>query len=1194
MYLSKLEIHGFKSFAQKISLKFSDGLTAIVGPNGSGKTNIVDALRWVLGEQKSSVLRSDGMEQVIFNGTRTRKPLGMSEVSLTIENNRQILPTEYSQVVISRRLFRDGESTYLLNRTPCRLRDIVDLFTDTGMGADAYSVIELKMIEQILSDRSDERRHLFEEAAGIVKYKQRRKETLRKLSSTQSDLERVHDIIREVQKSVGSLSRQAEKAKTYSEVSTNLKQEELTLFRYEYSETLHHVNQISESLNVVRAERNQFNTEVERCSADYQVLEEANTVAERDLQRVLEHERSENAVYSSAQQELAVLRERLTSLQRDTSRIRQEKVSLQEQVHRITQEISDTERFALELSIQKQESGVALDEQRLRRDDQWKIVQDMRESTRKAAEPIQALESRIHFLASGRDRVRGQVNSSHEQSKNIAEQISQADRQKAEISARMQQTQQSLSESESAVRDVEQQLKDSRQRVDDLTHLIDDAQTQLSVLRETSSHRQASLEFLQGLTEQSESAKFLLGATEWNVADKKLLSDCLNVDQKLSVAIESALSNAAGYFVVNNLEEAAAARETLRAKDKGKASFICRNAVPQLNAPAALSPAEGLIGWASEIVECDEVIRHAIRHILGRTVIVQNLEAALRVVDPSIDAAVTLDGEIATYSGIVRAGSVSKLEGVRLGKQHRMEQLSTELSTMREQITEFEGKLKQWRSERASIDVHAISDRLRQREAAKASLTQSLNELSVRSEALDNRLEQLNIRIRDLSNENADFLREDENITRETEELRSKKEQAQAEYNILMEQFREAEQHLSDNEAALRSAELASVRINTELSGSETTISRSKEQYESLQRRLTSIDADIITTDEALAACAVDFEAKEKECSVLDEKYRTARAERVAIESQTQQTRESVHHKNEELKTLRAELEDRTKRLHELEVSAGTYQARVEEFIRRAAEEFQIELDQTAPMPLEQETLEETRQRVQQLRGKLGSMGAVNFLALEEHGREADRLHQLKAQYDDLIEAEKNLNDTIREINSTAKRLFQEVFDKVRVHFKELFAILFNNDGDADLEIVGDDVLEAQINIMAKPKGKRPHSIEMLSGGEKTLTAIALLFAIYLVKPSPFCILDEVDAPLDDANIDRYLNLIRNFSKNTQFLMITHNKRTMEAADTLYGVTMEEAGVSKIVSVKLREGREESMKLDAAGDADTVTEQELV
>ncbi len=1190
MYLSKLEIHGFKSFAQKISLKFSDGLTAIVGPNGSGKTNIVDALRWVLGEQKSSVLRSDGMEQVIFNGTRTRKPLGMAEVSLTIENNKHILPTEYTQVVISRRLFRDGESTYLLNRTPCRLRDIIDLFTDTGMGADAYSVIELKMIEQILSDRSDERRHLFEEAAGIVKYKQRRKETLRKLSNTQNDLERVNDIIREVQKAVGSLSRQAEKAQTYSEVSANLKNEELALFRFEYSETLHHLNEISELTNAIRGERNELSASYDVCNQEYLQLEQAHNAVEKDLQRVLEQERAESAIVATARQELAVLRERMTSLQRDAGRIRQEKVSVQEQVRNLANDIASTEQRLNDLHRQKLEGQSELEKATQLRNEQLTQVQELREKVRLAAEPIQQLESRLHFLASGRERVRGQVNTSHEHRRQIAEQLQQSEMQRAEIHQRMEHTRQQLDAAQAAVQAAEDRLNQARRRSDELAAAIEELQGTLSTLREQYSHRQASLEFLQGLSEQSDSVNYLLGAEQWVASEKKLLSDCLSVDDNLRVAVESALGNAASYFVVPTLSEAVAARQALRNEDKGKASFICREAIPQSAAPAPLSPRDGVIGWASELVQCDDQLRFALRHILGKTLIVRDLDAALQYVDPTVDVAVTLDGEVATYSGIVRAGSVSKLEGVRLGKQHRIEQLHSECQQMRDAILESETHLQSLKAERGTIDVHAIADELRLREAAKASHEQSLNELHVRAESVDHRLEQLNDRMSDLSNENADFIREDENILRESEELRQKKAHAQAELDVIMNELHASEQNLIERENALRQTELAEVRVNTELQGSENSIHRLREQHSNLEQRFEGIDIDIQKTDEGLAECSVEFEVKDRETQELEEKFRVARAERVTIESQTQLSREALQVKADELKQLRTKLEDQTAKMHELEVNSSQYQVRVDEFIRRAAEEFEIELDGTAPMDLEQMPLEETRQRVHQLRSKLASMGAVNFLALEEHAREAERLKQLKEQYDDLIEAEKNLNDTIREINTTAKRLFQEVFDKVRGHFKELFAILFNNDGEADLQIVGDDLLEAQIEIMAKPKGKRPHSIEMLSGGEKTLTAIALLFAIYLVKPSPFCILDEVDAPLDDANIDRYLNLIRNFSKNTQFLMITHNKRTMEAADTLYGVTMEEVGVSKIVSVKLREGRELPLKTES----DNVTEQELV
>lgn len=1187
MYLSKLEIHGFKSFAQKISLRFSDGITAIVGPNGSGKTNIVDALRWVLGEQKSSVLRSDGMEQVIFNGTRTRKPLGMSEVSLTIENNKQILPTEYSQVVISRRLFRDGESNYLLNRTPCRLRDIVDLFTDTGMGADAYSVIELKMIEQILSDRSDERRHLFEEAAGIVKYKQRRKETLRKLASTQNDLERVQDIIREVQKAVGSLSRQAEKAQSYTEVSSALKREEELLFRYEYTDAHQRLQDIESLLGTAHSERNIVNEKFIVCTRETSDLEASNALVEQDLQRVLEHERSESMTLAGAQQVLAVLKERRTALERDASRIRQEKVSLHDQMERLTADIAATKDKTTELRSAKDVMDEAVAEKRSAREVQSHRVSEVREKARLSAEPIHSLESRLQFLASGRDRVRGQVRNSSEQSRQIAEQLQGLDAQRTQYQDRLATAETQLHEAQQNVRSTEERLTSARHRIEELAHSIEESQMSLSSLRENFSHRQASLEFLQGLSEPNESSSFLIESAEWNVREKKLLSDCITVDTYLGVAVESALGNAVGYFVVDTMDDAVAARATLRAKEKGKATFVCRASVPAASSPTNLPSNEGVIGWASELMMCDETIRHAARHILGRTAVVRDLETALAVIS-SVDCAVTLDGEIAFSSGVVRTGSVGKAEGVRIGRQQRITQLQDELVTVRTKIDETEQRLQHLKTERGQINVHALSDELRVRESTKSAHEQAINELSVRLENLQVRSEQSHARLQDLNNENAVFVREDENIVRELEELREKKTEAEVLYESVRKELSEAEQQLTERDAELRNAELAAVRITTEITAGESSMERMHAQQTSLSHRYESIDTDIAATDTALNACIAECDAQEGVCAELDEKFRQARAERVTVEKQTLLSREALHAKNEELQSLRAGLDAITARIHELDISASQSKTRLEEYERRVAEEPEAAFDLTTQIPLEASSIDEIRSRVHALRQKLSSMGAVNFLALEEHGREAERLMQLKSQYDDLQEAEKNLNDTIREINSTAKRLFEDVFDKVRTHFKELFSILFNNDGEADLQISGDDVLEAQIDIIAKPKGKRPHSIEMLSGGEKTLTAIALLFAIYLVKPSPFCILDEVDAPLDDANIDRYLNLIRNFSKNTQFLMITHNKRTMEAADTLYGVTMEEAGVSKIVSVKLRDGKEQRLPLE--DQTDDVTE----
>lgn len=1174
MYLSKLDIHGFKSFAQKTSLRFTDGLTGIVGPNGSGKTNIVDALRWVIGEQKSSVLRSDGMEQVIFNGTRTRKPLGMAEVSLTIENNKHILPTEFTQVILTRRLFRDGESQYLINKVPCRLRDITDLFMDTGMGAGAYSVIELKMIEQILSERSDDRRHLFEEAAGVVKYKQRRKETLRRLASTQIDLERVQDIVREVTKNVNSLARQAEKAKSHAELSSQISEYEVQLYVAEYRELRRVLQSFDDDFAFSSEQKSTY--EKELASLTEQIAEKKVEFdqCEEILSDALQKERDTGSVLVQAQQELAVLRERTVAVQQSLEKSRQDKVDAERQITQLKREIVETEKTIQE-SISKQDvqdNELVIAKQN--RDQAGLTVQTKRDESRNAGEPLLAIESRMRFLVDGRDRIRRTADNLKNQTSSLSKQTEQYQSQLQLNTTSIADAQQKINTARSEVAQREEALHKARSRNEELQHEIEKHQQAISSMREELSHKRASLEFLQSLSESSDSVAFLLASTSWNPSKKITLSDCITTDERFSIAVESALGVAGTYFVVDTRQDAVSARNELKSKDKGKAGFLIREIIPGAQQPMTLSAGNGVYGWVSELVSTDETLRSALRLILGRTALVETLESGQALLDSGIaERVVTIDGETLFANGVFRGGSVSKTDGLRVGKQQRITLLKEGIAELQQTINDTDKQLSLLRTERGSINLSKMTDELRRAEQSAVSLERNIAEMMYRSQTLETNIQQLAERIKTLSVDSTELIREDEQIALELEQLKSQKVITQQSLNGVLDELRQAESNLQQAESVLRQHELSLVRIHADLDAYHTSIKRALEQQHHLEQRLTSISTNLSQSQTSLVDNEKFLNEQQEKVSILETEHKTARSARMTTEAQTQNIREEYGSLNEKIKNERAKFDKSTLAVHELELKRSQVQTRLDDLLTRALETHSITVEtlQTAEEPLL--LFEEIRTKVQGLKLRLGSLGNVNFLAMEEHTQEQTRLETLSSQYNDLVTAEKNLQDTITEINTTAKQKFSDVFNSVRGHFKELFSLLFNNDGEADIQMMGDDPLEAHIDIIAKPKGKRPHSIEMLSGGEKTLTAIALLFAIYLVKPSPFCILDEVDAPLDDANIDRYLQLIRKFSENTQFLMITHNKKTMEAADTLYGITMEEAGVSKMVSVQLNDGK---------------------
>ncbi len=1176
MYLSRLEMVGFKSFAHKIDLSFNDGVTAIVGPNGCGKTNIVDAIRWVLGEQKTSMLRADSMDQVIFNGSKARKPLGMAEVSLTIENNKQILPTEYAQVVITRRLFRSGESQYLLNKTQCRLRDIVDLFMDTGMGADAYSVIELKMIETILSDKADERRHLFEEAAGVTKYKARRKEAARKLDAAQRDISRVQDIVREVEKTVNSLARQAQKARRHQELTTELKQLEQVLFAFEYAEEWTALKQLEARIADVRMRKEAAEADMAARETAVTTAESAHGEAEQQLRVAQEAENGVRSTLSEERQRVSVVQERITAATRTLERLEREHSestehqvstegtlrSVRERLEQLRQELvsaHDTvERFRTTL----QASEEAVREAR-------GVVADRRTAVAAARQVLNDHRSqadRLRVQGEGLVRRLADVDAQqHRLTERRAEVTAQIDRESLDMPS----LDATLQQAESALHDAEarqQLLRSEQERL----------QGTMDTLRESAAHTGASLEFLVGLVDTTESSKFLMSTKEWTPSGEKLtLAEVLNTSDELRIAIEAALGTAARYFVVASRSEADEAIGALSRHNVGKATFLCRDTIPQIPEPPSIENTNGVLGWASELVDTDATLRGAVRGILGRTVIVEDMASAWSAVGrPNVDVAVTLAGEIVHRAGAVRGGSVSKTEGVRVGRRERIEQLRAQLEDLKSQMAETDQALGRIKAELSTIDLRVLGEAVRRAAVAR-------NERQQRIDALRGRLD-------DLDGQGASLTSESEALRNELAEIETHhaERSAAAEQHSL--QVAEAEQAVAGAEtalhdvearaaadtAALREAEILMVRTDGEvqtlesdeqrLTNESSTIDQRRDQRErersELSVRLTELHQELSTASAAVERITAELSQ--------------AVAVREAQELTVRECSAATHEALESVRKGRRELEAVAEELHEVDLKLSTSRMRLENLVVKATEELELDVPEEPQTPESERPREELRSEAQEIRRKLTGMGNVNFLALEEHERENERFEFLTKQLADLVESERTLKETIAEINRTAREKFTTTFEAIRGNFTELFKVLFSEDDEADLQMIeteDHDPLECKIEIIAKPRGKRPHSIEMLSGGEKTLTAIALLFAIYLVKPSPFCILDEVDAPLDDANIDRYLKIIRKFSANTQFLMITHNKKTMEAADTLYGVTMEEPAVSKVVSVQLSE-----------------------
>lgn len=1193
MYLSQIEVVGFKSFAVKTQVKFTPGMTAIVGPNGCGKTNVVDALRWVLGEQKASTLRSDKMQDVIFNGTKNRRPLGLAEVSLTVQNNRGVLPTEYSEVKMTRRLFRSGESQYLLNGTECRLRDITDLFMDTGMGADAYSVIELKMIETILSNRTDERRKLFEEAAGVTKYKSRRRETERKLETIQSDLSRINDIVVEVQKVVRSLSRQAAKAKLAAEIGGKLRQVERVTLQHEYAQLLRLALPLEESIRTERANKERYDQELQDAEAVMANLEAQQNDVQSRLQAAesafVEVQRRQMA----ASQERAVANERLIALERSRERALKESAELQAAVQQAEVRLAET-RAALDSSEHDLENAEnTYNSLKAITDEINAGAQSARVNARTANDAVMNLLNQINAVRANSERTIASMNALKQRTSETERAMQQ---QQEKLMMAQRDYEASLAqgtEHDIRVRNAEDELHAAQEALEALQAELSAAEREAATIQAELSRKSASLEFLQGLVNAADTVQFLMKTDTWQPTRRITLAEAVSADERFRVALESALGEAAGYFVVDTAEEAAAAISALKAANKGKATFICLDRVPPRPAPVLLPEQEQFGGYLSEIVNTNadalrsEALRNVLRHTLGNTLSVETADSARQAIERGLcDAAVALDGEIIRTNGSVKGGGTNPTEGATIGRREQIETLTQEISVLQARLSALRATMTEKTALRKEINPNRCADTLRQAEAAKSKHEQALGQLRFQMESLEESLEQKSADIERFASE-----------MRALEEAQTLDGANGNELEELVQQKHSAEEHLREMQNALAAIEEELAARADESRAAEMRLVEARGDQRSLTSAVERLETEIASLEERSHKREREAQEAQSEHDTLEQSFATMEnalatvqaeasgleAIRDAVALEQAEIRKHIQRESEDTRSVRREAEAVTTRLHKAELDFTNLQNRVEALRGRALEEFTLDLTQfTQPETLEESAINDNatmfedqkfdlarlKNEAKSLKEQIKSIGTVNPLAAEEYDRENARLEFLEAQFKDLQESEHTLKQTIQEINHTAQKQFYDVFERIRTNFIHIFKTLFNEGDEADLQIEEGDPLEAPIKIIAKPRGKRPASIEMLSGGEKTLTAIALLFAIYLVKPSPFCILDEVDAPLDDANIGRYVRLIRTFSETTQFIMITHNKLTMEAADTLYGVTMQEEGVSKLVSVQ--------------------------
>ncbi len=1233
MFLKSLQLVGFKSFVNKTHLEFHEGITSVVGPNGCGKSNILDAIRWCLGEQSAKALRGGEMADVIFSGTDSRAAVGMAEVSLTFGGCAEHLGTEWNEVCVTRRIFRDGKGEYLLNKTPCRLRDIHELFMDTGIGRSSYSIMEQGKIDLILSSRPEDRRAVFEEAAGITKFKAQKKEALRKLEYTEANLLRVNDIMREVKRQIGSLQRQAGKARRYQALSSDLRVMELNFVRRHHDQLSATREELQEKLGKLEARWHDTAAsleEGERAVAGHRTrLEELEHQVESSrlsMQSLRDRMVQAQSRASHNEETCAQLLETIARCESETAAARERQQVQREEMGRTDEQVARVSAELAERSAALDALQARLRESAGRRELSQQSLEALRAEISKAENESLRLQGELAGLEARREAAQARLESLEAEGRQLFDQQSSARRRLEETAAQVHAGAEALHAAEAAQDKAEAALEQGelqRQRVEE----------EISAARHTVAQIQSRLEVLEQLNLEGEGAapgaqavlRGLDRPDHFKPAVRGMLGSLLQVEPGFLPAIEAALGERGDTIVLNDKATAREILESLYEHKLGRASLVSPNGdhfADQGPAP------EGSLGWAADRVHCDsDDLRRLVRGILHGVAVATNLDhaAELRGRYPATGFA-TQHGELIDAAGIITGGRAG--EGVTSALQRRDEiaSLNTRLAGVQQELARHEearlAVLSGREGQKAALEVARVELRQRQNELAGLRANQGLLEKEVQEaesrtaslgrekdrtnsdlDAAKQRAGELGERIAGCKRAADEAAEKSAALMEQARREAGEEETASAQFNELRVQLaaaRQLEESLHARRAPMisRIEELEETirQREQEKNAAEERIRAIREQTEALGKEAADLQSELDGRQQDLEALQKERSALQAEVHAADENLRRMRREHG--EMQDQKSRIEVQ--AAELRLKAENLQDDIRRRHHVElaeVQLDTYalHCAVRDHRKRrkapngngstaeTGENVEAQADEEATQP-SAETAEVSAEAappvdaqldwaeieifVAELRDKLDSMGPVNIDAIQEFDDLLDRQKFLDQQFTDLTNSKEELLEVIRKINATTTTLFAETFTKIRDNFRGTFRELFGG-GKADLALMNDgDPLESGIEITAKPPGKQLQSVSLLSGGERTMTAVALLFAIYMVKPSPFCILDEMDAPLDESNINRFLAMLDRFVQQSQFLVITHNKRTISRADVLYGVTMEEQGVSKLVGVR--------------------------
>ncbi len=1181
MYLKSIEIQGFKSFANKIVFEFHNGITGIVGPNGSGKSNVADAVRWVLGEQRVKQLRGASMQDVIFSGTELRKPQGFAYVAITLDNGDHKLAIEYDEVTVSRRLYRSGESEYRINGSPCRLKDINELFYDTGIGKEGYSIIGQGQIDKILSGKPEERRELFDEAAGIVKFKRRKAIAQKKLEDERQSLVRVNDILSELEKQVGPLEKQSQAAREYLRLKENLKHLDANLFLAETSSLKGQIESVSKNEAIVSQDLERVQKEAETIRSEYDTLDAALTVLDEKVTAGRSAQAQEILKRGNLEGQINVLKEQINTERMNAEHIRHRMESIKAEIAQREGEISgyETEKEALSVQVSKvlerqKEAELSLMEEDILIGDTEGALEQLKQSV------IDTLNEKAS------------VNAKDQRYEAMLEQVNMR---KAEVSQKL-----LKSKSDESVQD--EQIAEKQTELDEITEKIQAVllkETELEEQVQTASaegkrlnrllseHQQTyhrtntKLESLRNLAERYEgygqSIRRVMEVKDRVRGIHGVVADLITAEKKYEVAIETALGGSIQNIVTDSEETAKTLIEYLKKNKFGRATFLPLTSIGNrstFNQDRALTE-KGVLGLANQLVKADKQYEGLLKYLLGRVVVVDTIDNAIalsRKYQYSLRI-VTLEGELLNAGGSMTGGAFKNTSNL-LGRKREIEELEHSCKTVLEEIDKanenlvfqeellkgLNEELEENRKNKQSLylDQNTIRLGIRQLEAKKTEIAESASDMVTEHRQLEEQVREItSSRMR---------------LMEETSRLEAQGEKNQEEIQNLsgvLETYRQKREILAKDLSA----------VQMETAGLQQKDNFLKENIRRVQEEIRKVKEELSGLTEGSGESGLVIQGKEEEIARIEKEMKdgeqlleTLKEEILSLSQEKEETarrQKGFFDKREELSRQVSgldkdlfRLQGQKEKLEERMESCAAYMWNEYELTYTTAEELRDENQTSIP---------EMKKDIEGMKAQIKGLGNVNVNAIEDYKEVSERYEFLKTQHDDLVTAEQTLIQIIEELDTGMRRQFEEQFALIRKEFDKVFKELFGG-GRGTLELMeGEDILEAGIQIISQPPGKKLQNMMQLSGGEKALTAIALLFAIQNLKPSPFCLLDEIEAALDDSNVDRFAGYLHKLTANTQFIVITHRRGTMVSADRLYGITMQEKGVSALVSVNLIE-----------------------